>query len=299
MSKKIPAQIKCPSCGSNFDTELYRSIWIEDSKNLQLIFDDLINTVKCPQCEVTTKLDFPFLCTNVKRKFALWYEPYHDPEIDKDIAQYANHMGKDSFYAKAPRIRDWNEFKNKISEFEMSKNSTESIDLSAEMKSSLSGFVKKIKSDNKESKYPKYIRHLRTAKGRLLYSPLPFLLLCLFIIVDDGLDGFLRILERDTDGFIGAALVFSFGSFVALSLLNIAVLKIIPNWKTRKDIRLWCFGSIYWLIGVFLFVAIFDPYNNGSWGYMNDDEWLHMFLVMLVPPIFIGSAKYVYEKHIK
>ncbi len=114
MSKKISAEIQCPSCRSKFNMELYRSIWIEDDKNRELIFNDEINTVTCLSCKERTKLKFPFLCTSVKNGIAVWYEPYHDTEIDKDIALYKTQMGKDSFYANAPRIRDWEEFKGKI-----------------------------------------------------------------------------------------------------------------------------------------------------------------------------------------
>jgi hypothetical protein len=42
----------------------------------------------------------------------VWFEPYHDPQIDADVRDYATYMGEDSFYAKAPRVRDWQPFKN-------------------------------------------------------------------------------------------------------------------------------------------------------------------------------------------
>jgi hypothetical protein len=280
-----------------FDADLYRSIWIDDSKNRQLIFDDLINAVKCPHCKVTTKLDFPFLCVDIKKEFALWFEPFHDPEIDKDIAQYTTHMGKNSFYAKAQRISNWQEFKEKIFELEGFDKNDSSLKLSNDLKKSFDMYLGDIKEKNKESKYPKYIRHLRTVKGRLLYSPLPFLLLLLFIFIDKGYSGLLRDIEHSY--FVSAVIIFCFSTFVGLSLLNMMVIKIIPNWKARKDIRLWCFCSFFWIAGVFLFVAVLDPYNNGSWSSMRNDEWMHMYLIMLVPPAFAGSAKYVYEKFIK
>lgn len=71
-------------------------------------------------------------------------------------------------------------------------------------------------------------------------------------------------------------------------------------WRRRsKEFRLWCFGSTAWATAVLLFVVGLDPFNNGSWDYMDDDEYFQMFFWMLVPPLFIGIARYSYEKWIK
>ena len=93
MSKKLGANITCPACKNVFPTELYRTIWAENPENRSLILDDKINAVTCPRCKHHERLQFPFLCTNVKRGFALWYEPHPDPQIDKDMADYRKHMG--------------------------------------------------------------------------------------------------------------------------------------------------------------------------------------------------------------
>jgi len=71
--------------------------------------------------------------------------------------------------------------------------------------------------------------------------------------------------------------------------------KIISEWNFRKDIRLWCFGSLVWAIGVFLFVLLFDPYD----GCMYSDDQFKVILFMLIPPLFVGSAKYIYDKYVK
>lgn len=122
--------------------ELYRSIWIEDPENRKKIFDNDINVLDCPNCKDRTRIEFPFLATNVKRKFAVWYEPIPDPAIDADIQQYASHFGNDSFYAKAPRIRNWDAFKTKITELESSLYSAgKAPNPSPEMQRELHGFV--------------------------------------------------------------------------------------------------------------------------------------------------------------
>ncbi len=88
------------------------------------------------------------------------------------------------------------------------------------------------------------------------------------------------------------------GSFIAFTLLHLAIIKVSKYWSVRKDLRLWVFGSGFWVIGVFLYVVIVDPYANGSLKYMDDDEYIHVFFVMFIPPLFIGAAKHVYEKYI-
>ena len=134
MSKTVKAGITCPACKNNFPTELYRTIWVEYPQNRSLIFNNEINAVTCPHCKHHERLKFPFLCTNVERGFALWYEPYHDPEIDKDIAGYRKVMGSESFHVKAPRISDWEDFKKKLLEMEAKAPTKASPPLSAKEK---------------------------------------------------------------------------------------------------------------------------------------------------------------------
>jgi len=69
------------------------------------------------------------------------------------------------------------------------------------------------------------------------------------------------------------------------------------NWRgpRGKMIRLWCFGSVCWMVGIFVIVLFFDPYGSR----MDDDEVIHMYMVMLIPPLLIGLAQYVYKKYIR
>ena len=117
MSKKLNIKIEC-DCGKPFVASLYRSIWGEQPENRELVMSDNINVAVCPDCGEKIKVPLPFLYTNVPKKFAVWYEPQYDSNIDDDVAGYAKFMGKDSFYAKAPRIKNWQEFKDTIIKFE-------------------------------------------------------------------------------------------------------------------------------------------------------------------------------------
>lgn len=119
MSKQIEAMITCPSCRHEFKTSLYRTLWVEYPELRTALLNDEINSVTCPKCNRRTRLQFPFLCTNVHKEIAIWYEPYHDTAIDKDIELYAAKFGAHSFYAKAPRIMHWLAFKEKFLEMEI------------------------------------------------------------------------------------------------------------------------------------------------------------------------------------
>lgn len=70
-------------------------------------------------------------------------------------------------------------------------------------------------------------------------------------------------------------------------------------WRSKSRIfRIWVFSSSIWIVLVFLFVLIFDPFNNGEWRYMNGDEYTKMFFVMAIP-ILAGGLTYLYEKLVK
>lgn len=118
MSSRVEAKITCPHCGFQFPFTLYRSIWGEYPENRELVMSDKINVAKCSSCGNSTKLSYPFIYTNSKQFFAVWWEPSYDAQIDKDAEGYAKMLGENNYLATAPRIKNWNEFKNTIIKFE-------------------------------------------------------------------------------------------------------------------------------------------------------------------------------------
>ncbi len=165
MSKTLQARIRCPNCKNQFEATLYRSIWIEFPENRKLIFDDNINRVTCPACKMQTKLEFPFLCTNVKEHIAVWYEPYPDADVEKDAQLYARHHGPSSFYATAPRIRDWNAFKEKIVELEERTGVKLPSRLSPEMQEKMQGFMNHLKDNQAKKQQEKAKSRVGSAVG--------------------------------------------------------------------------------------------------------------------------------------
>jgi len=143
MSKRVEAKITCPNCKHQFDFRLFRSIWGEYPENRELVMSDKINVATCPSCGVSTKLEFPFIYTNAKQFFAVWWEPEYDPQIDSDNAVYAKMMGANNYLATAPRIKDWDDFKDTIRQFEKGELKGQPGEISSEMKGQMEGLSKK------------------------------------------------------------------------------------------------------------------------------------------------------------
>ena len=67
------------------------------------------------------------------------------------------------------------------------------------------------------------------------------------------------------------------------------------GWRRQsKEFRAWAFGSFFWAMGTFLFVALFNPYG----GYMRDEDVWHMFTMMILPPLFLGAAWFGYKRFV-
>ncbi|MBR6846830.1 MAG: hypothetical protein IKM74_01715 [Bacteroidales bacterium] len=121
MSKLVDATITCPHCGKEYPTKLFRTIWGEHDSNRNMVLNDKINVPKCPHCGFSFKAPYPFMYVDVHTGFAVWWEPQYDAGIDADAQGYAQMFGASSYYATAPRIADWDEFKQVIREYYQGK----------------------------------------------------------------------------------------------------------------------------------------------------------------------------------
>jgi len=150
MSNLVEAKITCPICRRQFDFTLYRSIWGEYPENRELVMSNRINVATCPSCQQSTKIPYPFIYTNAKQFFAVWWEPEFDPQIDRDIEGYSKKLGAGNYLATAPRIKDWNEFKNTILQFERGELKGRAGTISKEMQDQMQGFLKHLQVKNKK-----------------------------------------------------------------------------------------------------------------------------------------------------
>ena len=70
-------------------------------------------------------------------------------------------------------------------------------------------------------------------------------------------------------------------------------------WHRRsKEFRAWVFGSVSWAAGTFLFVLLAEPYGVPISRMNIDEEILHMFGVMLIPPLFLGAVWFGYKRFV-
>jgi len=117
MSKRIDVTRKC-WCGKDYTVSLYRSLWVEYPENLQMIMDEKVNVFHFACCDTELIDESPFMVTNVQKSYALWFDPYHDELVDKEIATYVLMFGPRNFYTEAPRISDYQEFKATVMKYE-------------------------------------------------------------------------------------------------------------------------------------------------------------------------------------
>jgi len=108
---------------------------------------DKINVATCPSCGDSTKISYPFIYTNVLKFFAVWWEPFNDPQIEEDQKSYMKSFGADYYLTSVPRVKDWNEFKSTILKFEK-----------GELKSTTGKFGNQAQGNNKQHNGSKAIK---------------------------------------------------------------------------------------------------------------------------------------------
>lgn len=128
MSKLFKIAVTCPQCNGYYEDNFFRTIWGEHEVNRQMVMEDRINIATCPHCGHKFHLPLAMMYVDVVKGFAVWWEPNHDPGIDADAAGYSKILGPNSYYAQAPRIADWEEFKCVINEYYDGKRECHPID---------------------------------------------------------------------------------------------------------------------------------------------------------------------------
>lgn len=59
------------------------------------------------------------------------------------------------------------------------------------------------------------------------------------------------------------------------------------------------FGALVWSAGILIYTIGMDPFDNGSWEWMDNEEYSKLFFVMFVPPLFVGLSIKIYDKFFK
>ncbi len=117
MSKLVKIDITCPHCRQQYSDRFFRTYWGEDEGSRTKLMNDEVNIATCPHCGHRFHLPLAMMYVDVHSNIAVWWEPQHDAGIDSDARGYAQMFGAKSFYATAPRIADWEEFKRTINRY--------------------------------------------------------------------------------------------------------------------------------------------------------------------------------------
>ena len=135
MSKLIDITVTCPQCGQKYETKVFRTLWGDggtaEQNNLS---NDNVNVVECPHCNYSFRAPLAMMYVDCKKGFAVWWEPIHDSGIDNETIAYSNMFGAESYYAKAPRIQDWEDFKDTVKKYytgELKANPITKFDINA------------------------------------------------------------------------------------------------------------------------------------------------------------------------
>ena len=135
MSKLVDITVTCPQCGQKYEAKVFRTLWGDGGTAEQnSLSNDNVNVVECPHCHYSFRAPLAMMYVDCKKGFAVWWEPIHDSGIDNDTIAYSNMFGADSYYAKAPRIQDCEDFKDTVKKYytgELKANPITKFDINA------------------------------------------------------------------------------------------------------------------------------------------------------------------------
>lgn len=90
MSEKRPYKINCPKCAEEMDVQLHESINVKTDPDLkQQLMMNKINTVICPQCALSFRVDKPLLYSDPDRRLLIYWFPAADGAFEEGEEQFA------------------------------------------------------------------------------------------------------------------------------------------------------------------------------------------------------------------
>lgn len=117
MSQQVDVTVNCPNCGNSYNSKLFRTVWGEHESLRSRVMNDEINILECPHCHHSFHAPMAMLYVDAVKKFAVWWEPAYDSQIDEMTAGFSRMLGSGNYYENAPRITDWHEFKETINKY--------------------------------------------------------------------------------------------------------------------------------------------------------------------------------------
>jgi MFS family permease len=157
----------------------------------------------------------------------------------------------------------------------------------------------------KSNKISKFFKHISNIKALLLYPFVPFvLIMAAFYVFDQekfmvfDRQKFMWAIKHDLDDVVGVFFAIYLITFGILLFLNI-IYRIVLNWGGNYIVRLWVFGVIVWMLGSLGVMWIVNYYEYNSFISMIKISYPYISLIIFFPPLFVGSALFVYNKYIK
>lgn len=121
MSREIEVDVTCPACLFKDVVPVYTSVNVTTDPDLRdMIFDDALNRFTCPNCGKSMVLPVNLMYHDMDLEFAVWFSPQGEmTEEEKAVFdRVAQSMGIGDYLSRAPAMFTWEDFKNKILEFE-------------------------------------------------------------------------------------------------------------------------------------------------------------------------------------
>lgn len=106
--------------------------------------------------------------------------------------------------------------------------------------------------------------------------------------------------QRDQENIIlGVLTFFAVAIVVSIFMARRKIAVTFSAWWRRQSqgIRAWVFGSVSWAFGTLLYVWLVDPYGSPIFNMHYHELW-HMFGVMLIPPLFLGTVWFGYKRFV-
>lgn len=129
MIKRTNVQYRCAYCEETTQAQIFRVIPGDVASARQLVFSDKLNRIVCPSCGQIGFVDCAVLYINFHIRFAVWYDPRSDPNLDSETLQHAREagmMGLTSYFGTIQKVRAWGEFKEMILRYERAEIQSES-----------------------------------------------------------------------------------------------------------------------------------------------------------------------------
>lgn len=151
MSKRVEVTATCPNCGKQYQGNLFRTVWGEHDSLRSAVMNNNINILECPHCGHKFHAPLAMLYVDVVKQFAVWWEPVYDPQIDEMTAGFSKMLGHGNYYETAPRISDWEEFKETINRYYSGELKGQSEEVTRRQKKAFSNMSAEISKKSNRS----------------------------------------------------------------------------------------------------------------------------------------------------